>query len=254
MSSFRGPRQVKIGAPFQQKSRPMWAAFFVVCGIRIWCFFALLRRALPSLMGPGEVLACIHCPDTPKAALLDGLWRIWLREQDLNLRPSGYEPDELPDCSIPRYFCVLGNRSFRRGLCLPGHFCLARPRSFRICGRRVGCSIWGMPWNFVALDAALLRDKSSEAQRRQAQVRAGHFWPPQKTWIWEARAKPDAAVSAMLKRCALKQPIGGSALKMSNCVLQAWRRPTLPHLKMQYHWRWGVSRPSSGWDRVGAPR
>jgi len=36
--------------------------------------------------------------------------------------------------------------------------------------------------------------------------------------------------------------------------LQAWRRPTLPHLKMQYHWRWGVSRPSSGWDRVGAPR
>ncbi|WP_238344703.1 hypothetical protein, partial [Pseudomonas sp. SWRI81] len=26
-------------------------------------------------------------------------------EPDLNRRPSGYEPDELPDCSIPR-LCV----------------------------------------------------------------------------------------------------------------------------------------------------
>src|SRR5690606_24286473 len=35
---------------------------------------------------------------TPKSGLLEN----WLRELDLNQRPSGYEPDELPDCSIPR--------------------------------------------------------------------------------------------------------------------------------------------------------
>jgi hypothetical protein len=34
----------------------------------------------------------------------------------------------------------------------------------------------------------------------------------------------------------------------------AWRRPTLPDLKAQYHRRGLVSRPSSRWDRVGHRR
>ncbi len=32
---------------------------------------------------------------------------------------------------------------------------------------------------------------------------------------------------------------------------RTWRRPTVPRLEPQYHGRWRVSRPSSGWDRVG---
>ena len=36
-----------------------------------------------------------------KSVSFDTLSLSWLREPDLNQRPSGYEPDELPDCSTP---------------------------------------------------------------------------------------------------------------------------------------------------------
>ena len=47
----------------------------------------------------------------------------WLREPDLNQQPLGYEPSELPDCSIPRYLIKMaeekGFEPLRRFLDLP---------------------------------------------------------------------------------------------------------------------------------------
>ena len=31
---------------------------------------------------------------------------VWLRGRDLNPRPLGYEPNELPDCSTPRSYAI----------------------------------------------------------------------------------------------------------------------------------------------------
>jgi hypothetical protein len=49
----------------------------------------------PDPMVANHVLCQLsYTPDKPL--------RIWLRGRDLNPRPLGYEPNELPDCSTPR--------------------------------------------------------------------------------------------------------------------------------------------------------
>ena len=47
---------------------------------------------------------------------------------------------------------------------------------------------------------------------------------------------------------------GGDAVGEGRDGCWTWRRPTLPRLETQYHGRFGVSRPSSEWGRVGHPR
>ena len=58
-------------------------------------------------------------------------------------------------------------------------------------------------------------------------------------------------------RCRFVEEAGLTAVTVRSrpsMVWKTWRRPTLPRLEPQYHGRWGFSRPSSGRDRVRAPR
>ena len=76
-----------------------------VCGATV----TILVRMLPksTCCEPGN-MCCMIQTNNPHTYLTKdthkgvSFVKSWLREMDLNHRPSGYEPDELPGCSIPR--------------------------------------------------------------------------------------------------------------------------------------------------------
>ena len=141
--------------------------------------------------------------------------RIWLRGQDLNLRPSGYEPDELPGCSTPRP--ALNPFGIYRGyvVALAMTDCAGANcrRRFVSCKGRTIAGVPGISSSVVP-----------EFQKQKA---------------------------ACAARCFRQ---GRMCDEKISCVLQTWQRPTLPRLKTKYHRRWGVSRPCSEWERVQPPR
>ena len=56
-----------------------------------------------------RIMANLHVKKPTKSGLfLSAITElVWLREQDLNLRPLGYEPNELPGCSIARQVLII---------------------------------------------------------------------------------------------------------------------------------------------------
>ena len=54
-----------------------------------------------------------YTPDKPLRSHFESEIPNWLRGRDLNPRPLGYEPNELPDCSTPRQSQPFSNLRFR---------------------------------------------------------------------------------------------------------------------------------------------
>ena len=62
----------------------------------------MLLDSTRDIVGQPNIEFSLAISDDVNAIGHRGWQEIWLRGLDLNQRPSGYEPDELPGCSTPR--------------------------------------------------------------------------------------------------------------------------------------------------------
>jgi hypothetical protein len=71
-----------------------------------------------DIVGQADVEFSVAILDNVNAISHRSIGRNWLRGLDLNQRPSGYEPDELPGCSTPRSeYADAGNESKPKVFC-----------------------------------------------------------------------------------------------------------------------------------------
>ena len=105
---------------------------------------------------------------------------MWLREPDLNRRPSGYEPDELPNCSIPRPDALFKTMRLN-------HFHSEQGSKNRIWSDTSGSNRWPQPWQGCALPTELVSHKLT-AVAFNCNVVAGAGFEPTTFGLWARRA------------------------------------------------------------------
>ena len=118
---------------------PMKIGEFLIRGLML---HSIIERALADC----QIIAVLkEKKSANKRSLLLIFWN-WLRGPDLNRRPSGYEPDELPSCSTPRPYCITVKHD-------EGFYFLMKERNW---SDTRGSNSWPQPWQGCALPTELV--------------------------------------------------------------------------------------------------